>query len=93
MADGVLFVGGELGKGAIVTVGSKDGIVTESAGTMFFGGDMSTDFALKEVLLSAVGYKGDDGAEASPAVGHAIECGKQFANVGGAVAVLASVAR
>ena len=50
MADGVFFVGGEFGEGAVEAVGAEDGIVTEAARAVGLGRDLARDFALKEAL-------------------------------------------
>ena len=88
MAD-VVFHVTQFGKCAVVTLGDEDGVVAESAVTVWLCRDVSFDDSFKFVCLSAA-YEGDDRAEACPSVFDPFQACEQFVHVGHRVMSFAS---
>ena len=93
VADAILNVGAEFGKGLVVALGDKYGVVAETLVATFLRGDATIDNAVEEEFAAAVDI-GNDGAEAGIAVRVALQFFEQELSVGfGVVAVGIGIAR
>ena len=82
MTYGVFLLGRQLGKGFIVAVGHKYGIVTETLGATGRVNNASVYNAFKEPGLAVALNQGDYGAEAGAAVGLILHLLKQEVHIG-----------
>jgi hypothetical protein len=90
VADGILDVIAQFGKGKVVTFGNKDWVVTESGTSSLFSDDFTFYNAFEQVFLS-VENEADSGTELCFPVFHPFQFFQKFLHIGFRIVSVASI--